>query len=32
MAHIRRILYAERFKRWRQLDIGDFVAQLCKRG
>ncbi len=32
MAHIRRILYAERFKRWRQLDIGDFVARLCKRG
>ncbi len=31
MQHIRRILYAERFKRWRQLDIGDFVAQLCKR-
>lgn len=31
MAHIRRILYAERFKRWRQLDIGGFVAQLCKR-
>jgi guanylate kinase len=31
MDHIRRILYAERFKRWRQLDIGDFVAQLCKR-
>ena len=31
MQHIRRILYAERFKRWRQLDIGDFVTQLCKR-
>lgn len=31
MQHIRRILYAERFKRWRQLDIGDFVSQLCKR-
>jgi guanylate kinase len=31
MDHIRRILYAERFKRWRQLDIGDFVARLCKR-
>ncbi len=31
MDHIRRILYAERFKRWRQLDIGDFVSQLCKR-
>ena len=30
MEHIRRILYAERFKRWRQLDIGAFVAQLCK--
>lgn len=30
MDHIRRILYAERFKRWRQLDIGDFVGQLCK--
>ena len=31
MDHIRRILYAERFKRWRQLDIGGFVTQLCKR-
>jgi guanylate kinase len=31
MQHIRRILYAERFKRWRQLDIGEFVAHLCKR-
>lgn len=31
MDHIRRILYAERFKRWRQLDIGEFVGQLCKR-
>jgi guanylate kinase len=31
MQHIRRILYAERFKRWRQLDISDFVAQLCQR-
>ncbi len=31
MDHIRRILYAERFKRWRQLDIGAFVATLCKR-
>jgi guanylate kinase len=31
MAHIQRILHAERFKRWRQLDIGAFVNQLCKR-
>lgn len=31
MQHIRRILYAERFKRWRQLDIGAFVDQLCGR-
>jgi guanylate kinase len=31
MQHIRRILYAERFKRWRQLDIGAFIEQLCKR-
>lgn len=31
MNHIRRILYAERFKRWRQLDIGGFVAGLCMR-
>ena len=31
MAHIQRILHAERFKRWRQLDIGAFVARLCKR-
>lgn len=30
MAHIRRILHAERFKRWRQLDIAGFVAQLCQ--
>ncbi len=30
MAHIQRILHAERFKRWRQLDIGDFVARLCE--
>ena len=30
MAHIQRILHAERFKRWRQLDIGSFVAHLCK--
>jgi guanylate kinase len=29
MGHIRRILYAERFKRWRQLDIEEFVNQLC---
>lgn len=29
MAHIRQILYAERFKRWRQLDIAGFVTQLC---
>jgi guanylate kinase len=27
--HIQRILYAERFKRWRQLDLKDFVAELC---
>ncbi len=31
MAHIQRILHAERFKRWRQLDIGGFVTQLCDR-
>lgn len=31
MAHIQRILHAERFKRWRQLDIGAFVDNLCKR-
>lgn len=31
MAHIQRILHAERFKRWRQLDIAAFVDQLCKR-
>ncbi len=31
MQHIRRILYAERFKRWRQLDIGGFVDTLCNR-
>lgn len=30
MAHIQRILHAERFKRWRQLDIAGFVEQLCK--
>lgn len=29
MGHIRRILYAERFKRWRQLDIAGFVQNLC---
>ena len=32
MAHIRRILYAERFKRWRQLDIAGFVTELCSSG
>ena len=32
MAHIQRILHAERFKRWRQRDIGGFVANLCKPG
>ncbi|MBX9726808.1 MAG: guanylate kinase, partial [Rickettsiales bacterium] len=31
MAHIQRILHAERFKRWRQLDIAGFVNHLCKR-
>lgn len=31
MAHIQRILHAERFKRWRQLDIAAFVEHLCKR-
>lgn len=31
MAHIRRILHSERFKRWRQLDIAGFVENLCKR-
>ena len=31
MAHIQRILHAERFKRWRQLDIAGFVDHLCKR-
>lgn len=31
MEHIRRILHAERFKRWRQLDIAGFVTHLCKR-
>ncbi len=29
MNHIRRILHAERFKRWRQLDISSFVNTLC---
>ena len=29
MSHIQRILHAERFKRWRQLDIAAFVTQLC---
>ena len=29
LAHIQRILHAERFKRWRQIDIADFVKQLC---
>lgn len=31
MAHIQRILHSERFKRWRQLDIGAFVDHLCNR-
>lgn len=31
MKHIQRILHAERFKRWRQLDIGHFVKALCAR-
>ncbi|MDX2095079.1 MAG: guanylate kinase [Alphaproteobacteria bacterium] len=31
MAHIQRILHAERFKRWRQLDIAGFVARLGQR-
>lgn len=30
MEHIRRILHAERFKRWRQRDIASFVQNLCK--
>lgn len=30
MNHIQRILHAERFKRWRQLDIAAFVEHLCK--
>lgn len=29
LAHIQRILHAERFKRWRQLDLHDFVQRLC---
>lgn len=29
LSHIQRILHAERFKRWRQLDIADFVQKLC---
>jgi guanylate kinase len=29
MKNIQSILYAERFKRWRQLDIGHFVNALC---
>jgi len=29
LEHIRRILYAERFKRWRQLDLHGFVNELC---
>ena len=32
MAHIQRILHAERFKRWRQLDIAGFVEHMCGRG
>lgn len=32
LEHIRRILYAERFKRWRQLDLKTFVKQLCQVG
>ena len=30
MSHIQRILHAERFKRWRQLDIAAFVNKLCQ--
>lgn len=30
MNHIQRILHAERFKRWRQLDIAAFVKNLCQ--
>jgi guanylate kinase len=29
LKHIQRILYAERFKRWRQLDLRGFVKELC---
>lgn len=29
LLHIQRILYAERFKRWRQLDLQGFVDNLC---
>lgn len=29
LSHIQRILHAERFKRWRQLDIAEFVKTLC---
>ncbi len=32
LAHIQRILHAERFKRWRQLDLHDFVSRLCGAG
>ena len=32
MSHIQRILHAERFKRWRQLDIAAFVGSLCRAG
>ena len=31
LSHIQRILHAERFKRWRQLDIAEFVTTLCNR-
>lgn len=30
LKHIQRILYAERFKRWRQLDLHGFVDELCR--
>ena len=30
LAHIRTILHAERFKRWRQLTLPSFVESLCK--
>ena len=29
LTHIQRILHAERFKRWRQIDIAEFVKGLC---